>query len=376
MALTCNAAHQNDGWRTQADRLTSTHGVFGVAAITLAGKARRRPVSPPTTNRAGAAAATAEHGPPISQRAPTTELATELDRARATVAGLERQLERKTKLAKKMQDCLDAWHERATLAEAKIADLQSELDDARAAVSFQQNENCSLQASLDLLLNENSRQSQCLVENEAVANLAQRELTSQKTRLAAVETERNQLLAAARATSELHQAELDNWKGRLAATASGAIAAEQLLERLRHSMVQKLKLIQNASGANDRRVQELEHSLAQLIDGAVTLLTTVKARDLALASANEKIIFLAEQVARLEVDANGPKVQTAFGDKAQPDDESTRRSKSHPETGADDLVLHHPVLGESNGHLGGGDAISDASGPSLTAGLLAETITF
>ena len=305
MALTYNATHQNDGWRTQADRLTSTHGVLGLAAIALADKARRRRLSPRTTNRAVATSSASEDVPPISQ------LATELDQARAKVAGLESQLERKTKLAEKMQDHLDACHEQATITESRIADLESELNDARTAVSFEQNENCSLQASLDLLLSENSRQSRSLAEREAALDDAQCELTSLKIRLAALETERDQLFAAAHETSRLHQAEVDNFKARLASRSSGAIAAEQLLESVRRSIAEKLKLIQNATGANDRRVQELEHSLAQLIDGANTLLTTFQARDLALAHADEKIVYLAERVSQLEVDANVPKAPAA-----------------------------------------------------------------
>ena len=320
MALTCNAAHQNDGWQTQADRLTFTHGALGVAAITLTDKARRRPLSQPTRSRAGAASSTSQDVPPISQ------LATELELARAKVAGLERQLERKAKLAEKMQEHLDAWHEQATIAESRIADLESELNDARATVSFQHNENCSLQASLDLLLSENSRQSRCLAESKVVMDDVQCELASVKTQLAAIETERDQLFAAARETSQLHQAEIGKLKTRLASMSSGAIAAEQLLKRVRRSIVERLRLIQNAIGANDRRVQELKHALTQLVDLANTSLTTVKARDV--------------------------------------------------EDGADDLVLGRPVLAKSNGHVGRDAAISSASCPSFTAGLLAETITF
>jgi hypothetical protein len=65
---------------------------------------------------------------------------------------------------------------------------------------------------------------------------------------------------------------------------------------------QKFELLQNSLEAKEREVQDLEASRAKLIEGANILLHTFKARDIALALAEERIIMLALQVAQLEAE--------------------------------------------------------------------------
>ena len=218
---------------------------------------------------------------------------------------------------------------------------------AREELVHRENENRSLQTSLDLLVSENDRLSRNLTERDAAAAAASKRIAELEVELSSVrqelvvrrkenrslaaslvaaEAELGQLAAAVIATNEKRQTEIDTLNARLDAMTSRATAAETSLADARQSWLvgieensiatrkvadateartlaqQKFELLQNSLEAKEREVQDLEASRAKLIEGANILLHTFKARDIALALAEERIIMLALQVAQLEAE--------------------------------------------------------------------------
>ncbi len=100
--------------------------------------------------------------------------------------------------------------------------------------------------------------------------------------------------------------------GHLRTMSSRAISAEQMVARMRRSLMQKLELVQRSLQMKDRQIDELEHSRSGLIESAKTLVKTLKARDSALASAEQRIEFLTEQIAELETATNRAKSKERF----------------------------------------------------------------
>ena len=385
--MTCNATRR-DGWQNQAQHLTLTHVALGVAAIALAGKVQRRSTDEQMAHQS--LPAQYERGdmsfpdkrqpmyqPEPGRTNPTPPPPREVHKLGSAAA---------------MREKLRTLTARNALAERKIAELTMDLNIAKETLEFQQNENNSLLTSLDLMTNENARQSQTLTEAEAAVKEARTELEKVRAeleasrnaqsaearsareqlaacqverdaltaearpaleRLAACQTERNALAAEARSamarlkselvtcqaehkrsfagakstlerlkaelaaahadraklsaaldrTKATHQAESSELKTRLSATISRAAAAEDLIKEVQRGLLNKLESFQNSVAGKDYKIRELEQSLSKLTAATNALLQSFKSRDVALASADDKLTFLAERVAQLEVDA-------------------------------------------------------------------------
>jgi hypothetical protein len=101
-------------------------------------------------------------------------------------------------------------------------------------------------------------------------------------------------------------AEAERWLGLLARTEMNRAAERKVVDAIAASNTadKKVVLLQNSLQVKECQVQELEQSRLTLIEVADALLKTLKTRDTALASAEEKIKFLAQQVVQLEARAN------------------------------------------------------------------------
>jgi chromosome segregation ATPase len=155
------------------------------------------------------------------------------------------------------RETLAARAAKAKAAEERIAELEAKLDTALERIAFQDNENQSLQMSLDLTVSENLCLSNRLSESDA--------------KLKEISTELEQLK-----TSEA--------------------------ERIKLSSVvdKKIELLQNLLQVKECRVQKLEQARSKLADDTKKLLRTCAKRDKALARAEERISTLTELFAQLE----------------------------------------------------------------------------
>ena len=316
MALTGNKA-QPDGWRRQADYLALKHTSVATATLAVAEQARRRWSSQD-----------AECEPGLSETDPANELTLS-----STKGDLEQQVVPQSAVAPTLMDrweTLAARAARVSSADKRIAELEGELAAAREALVLRENENHSLQTSLDLIGGDNSRLSYYITERDAALDEAQSQLKQIKTALTAAEVKTRKLAAAVQQANEKRLAEVDPLNTRLEAMTASTVTAERLLaeaqQRLqacseekssaerkladttaaRHAADKNIALLQNSLRVKEKQAQDLEQALSTLIEGAEPLQKTLKERDAALARAEKKIKVL--QDARAEAEAHLAKV--------------------------------------------------------------------
>ena len=203
------------------------------------------------------------------------EIARELELPRVPPAELGRQVGRERATAwlnNAPRETLAARAARVTSADRRVAELESDLRSACEEIALRDNENLSLQTSLDLIASENSRLSIAATD----------QLEKIKSTMIEAEAERDELVFVLDQANENLQTETNALQARL---------------RAAHK---KVKLLQNSFHLKERRVQDLEQARAQLIDKTDKLLRTCKKRDAALARAEEKISVLTELFAQVE----------------------------------------------------------------------------
>src|SRR5580704_12074452 len=234
------------GWRHQAERLALNH--TGVATAAWAAT-ERRPLTEPVSCYFSAAGAKSER----DQEASVNETSNDAKHA-------EQQMAREAILAwilNARRETLAARAAKAKAAVERIAELEAKLDTALERIGLQDNENQSLQTSLDLTVSENLRLSNRLSESDATLEKISSEIEKLKTS----EAEHNKLSSV---------------------------------------VDKKIELLQNLLQVKERRVQKLEQSRSKLTDDIKKLLRTCAKRDLALARAEERISSLTELFAQLE----------------------------------------------------------------------------
>jgi hypothetical protein len=163
MALTSRTA-QRGGWQHQADRLALPHTAVATAAIAAADQARHRPASDPVPGHFKPGDAESPRGLEAS-----IELAQEPDWPRPKLVDREQEAGGATAAAWLLngrRETLAARAARAATADKRVAELQDELALARERLVLEENENHSLQMSLDLTIGENLRLSSQLAELE------------------------------------------------------------------------------------------------------------------------------------------------------------------------------------------------------------------
>jgi chromosome segregation ATPase len=234
------------GWRHQAERLALNH--TGVATAAWAAT-ERRPLTEPVSCYFSAAGAKSER----DQEASVNETSNDAKHA-------EQQMAREAILAwilNARRETLAARAAKAKAAVERIAELEAKLDTALERIGLQDNENQSLQTSLDLTVSENLRLSNRLSETDATLERISSEFEQLKTS----EAERNKVSSV---------------------------------------VDKKIELLQNLLQVKERRVQKLEQARSKLTDDTKRLLRTCAKRDQALARAEERISSLTELFAQLE----------------------------------------------------------------------------
>ncbi len=161
MALTDRVEPQF-GWQNQAEHLALTHTPMGVAAMTLAKKARGGAIPRADLSSASGADRASNIRPvPLHIHSPN-------EFAQANARVLQTQLARQKLAARQMRECIEALSQRAEDAEKRYADLEDEVNVAREEILLQQNEKHSLKASLDSLVSDNAQLMVRLTESNAL----------------------------------------------------------------------------------------------------------------------------------------------------------------------------------------------------------------
>jgi chromosome segregation ATPase len=387
MALT-GMLPQRDGWQNQAAHLSRTQAAVVVPEHMRGGRSTQRPRS-----RSEIVAAEIERGTETRN----FDYANELETMRARVLELQEQVARKTAAARIVDAHMKTLSAQAASAQQRITDLEIELGSTQEALARQENENCSLQSSLDLMVAENARLSRRLLEECTTCDTVSSRLERVNVTLTATDAEREKLIAAAAEADKKHQSETSELEFRLKTLASRAAAAEALLAEVQKTLREQteekslaerkavgatlarnlaeneVKSLQAALRAKDREVLELQQSRSKLMLGLNSLLENFKNREAALAAAKERIRVLGERLATAE--AGFAKRQAKIDElKFLPESGFTSRAV------AAGGPMSAQALGDEWGRQPDGRAGSTKSParalPQSAEMLLAETVTF
>ncbi len=189
MALTGKVEPQF-GWQNQAEHLALTHTPMGVAAMTLAKKAREHAFTKADLPYASGEGQTPDIEPSRLHSHPANEFTL------PNVGELQTQLARQKLVGRQMRECIEALSQRVEDADKRYADLEDELNVAREEILFQQNDKHSLQASLDLLVSENAQLTGRLTESNAALEQARDQIERGRAALDAAQLAHNNLSAA------------------------------------------------------------------------------------------------------------------------------------------------------------------------------------
>jgi chromosome segregation ATPase len=308
---TLDSKTRGNGWLEQAQRLAVAHGTWGAKSIV---PAQRAQTSPP--------AADAE----FDAEAREIELANKLELAQAKAAGLERRLAQESAAAQQLNEQLEILAADCETTDNRIAELETELGAARDEIALRDNENLSLQTSLDLATGENSRLSQYLKDGDSAFDATRARLDRLQLALATAEADRFRLQAEVDQAAATRHAESSTANGLLEAMTARAVTAERLLADVRECLLariaendvtergladataargeidRKLRQFQEVLRLKQSQIDELEQSRSKLIETTNTLLKSFQSRDAAANHAEEKINLLTARVAELEAE--------------------------------------------------------------------------
>lgn len=197
-----------DGWQHQAERLALNHTAVAATVVAATEQVRRRPLLRAVPNHPQLSAAR----PETTQ----TESATEGGAKRALFTQTERQAREAAAewILNARRETLAARAARAAAADKRIGDLEADLELARERIAFLENENHSLQSSLDITAKENSRLSDRVQVGDAACNRARSQLEQTQSTLSSTEVERDKLASAGNEAS----ARLEQTQAALSAT--------------------------------------------------------------------------------------------------------------------------------------------------------------
>lgn len=246
--------------------------------------------------------------------------------ARETIATLEDQLGHETAGSRALGEENKILAEHASVGDKRIVELEAAAALAREKVSLLETEKGSLQTSLDQTLAETTRLSRRLAESETALTAARARLEQLERSLAASEEDRKKLSAACDEANERRQSECYAVNLKLDAMRSRAATAEKLLAEVRQSVVgrteeiraterrvvdsavalsasekknERLAAVRETQG---RQLKELEQSHAALLERSNGLAETLKARETALAHAEDRVKSLTNRIEQLELD--------------------------------------------------------------------------
>lgn len=241
------------------------------------------------------------------------------------VAELRKQIAVKDTAAKMLNERVRKLSAERAAKDKQLAELEAQLFAAREDLAHRENENRSLQTSLDLSVVEGARLSGRLWDSGVESDTLRVRLETLKQTLLASEAERDRLKAAMQQAAELHRAELDAVNSQIEVMVAQTAAAETMLVDTRKSLAARTEEgiaasrkaadalrerdvaaaligeLQEKLKARDREVRELDDSRAKLMTQTGNLLEAFEARAAALAEAEAKASALVHRIDGAEI---------------------------------------------------------------------------
>ena len=291
-----------DGWQHQADRLARKHTVIPALPKTAAALTPRHHLQQPASRSVT---------PVGEDRRPDQHATIERRRDQAATPPAK-EFSREEALdwiLKARKGALAIRTDKAKAAEARIAELEASLEAALARVTYLGDENQSLQTALDMAADENLDLGGRLAESETRHDEACAELQS---------------AAMLRAEHDI------------------TIAAAE----------QEIELLQNTITVRNARLQKLEQARRKVERDTGNLLETAKARDKALADAEQRILVLTQLFEKLELsleartgenDNQAPNPKPGVGEGADLEQAGRELRQWRRELDTDDWLLDGPA---------------------------------
>ena len=254
------------------------------------------------------------------------ELTDGLSARGAQIAELERQLAQETTQRRALGEARRTAQDHLDAADKRIVELEGELAAARERLALLEDEKRALQANIDASLNETARLTRRLTESENTLTATRAQLGKVEASFAEAYGERGRLSATLDDAKEQHQAERNSLNMRLDALTSRAATAERLLAEARQNLIarteevrafdrksveatisrnnaeKRLAQIEASHEQRERQTKDLEQARVALTERNNALTKALKARETALARADEKIAALTERNGHLEAD--------------------------------------------------------------------------
>jgi crescentin len=254
------------------------------------------------------------------------DLSNQIGNQNAQISELERELAQETTQRRTLTDNKRALTEQLEASEKRNVTLEGELAAARERLAMLEDEKQTLQTSLDQSLAEISRLTRRLTESENTLSSTRTQLAKVEGSFAEAHADRSRLATALDEAREQQQSERNTLNMRLDALQSRAATAEKLLAEARQNLIarteevrsfdrkaveatitknnaeKRLAQIEATHETRERQTKDLEQSRAALVERANALTKTLKARETALARAEERLASLNERTAHLEAD--------------------------------------------------------------------------
>jgi chromosome segregation ATPase len=262
---------QRDGWQHQAEGLALTHTALGMAAVAAAKHAGRRSSSRLGTSQVRTLGAesdrlgTGKTGPANELEPTRAELAAPAAAADKRIAILEGELasarqrlllrenenhslqvsldlmaDEKSRLTRRLAESnasLSVQADRAEAVNRRLSELETELGLANSGSGLRDIEDLLLQKSLGSVVKENERLSCRLTQSNLAVEKTGAQLKKMKAALTATEAERNRLAAALEEANKKLRTETRALNARLEAMSSHVIATEKQLADMRQRLL-------------------------------------------------------------------------------------------------------------------------------------------
>ncbi len=254
------------------------------------------------------------------------ELSNDISAGHTQIVELEQQLAQQTSQCRSLSENCRTLQEQLDAAEKRGLKFEGEHAAACEKLALLEDEKRSLQIAVDKAFDETARLSHALIESENALTATRMQLAKVESSFAEASAERSQLATTLDETREQRQAEHNNLSMRLDALQSRAATAERLLSEARHNLIfrteevrafdrksveatiarnsaeKRLAQIEAMQEARERHIKDLERARAALAERDNAMVKTLKAREAALARAEEKIAMLTERNGRLDAD--------------------------------------------------------------------------
>ena len=257
MSFAASVVQQRNGWRRQAERLTVIHGIVGRAVMTVIDE-----LLPPSSMKGVAPISSARFASRLDTNKDT--LSNELQEIRAKLSKWDvapvhgkqgignlprectevgQQTVREDPIPQMFNEPGESVSVRSADLDKRVAELEGDLAAMRERLTLRENENRSLQTSLNLMISENSRLSRRVAESEAQAAEA----------------------------NEKRRTDAMVLNTRFEVMSSRALAAERLIDEVRQSLAaridgtradgREIRKGDVAAGAVDNKIVQLQSSL-------------------------------------------------------------------------------------------------------------------